>query len=117
MSLARLFDERQNKTLTLDSFDHMGGVDGAIAAHADEVFAKLSSNARHELKPLVGALTRDVARGRDDSITFTAKVADGEEFGSAPARQELVQALVEARLIVQDRKQNLRIAHEAVLRH
>ena len=117
MCLARLFEKRRDKTLTLKSFDNMGGIDGAIAAHAGEIFAKLSSNARHELQPLIGALTRNVTRGPDGSITFTAKVADGEAFGSSPARQELVNALVEARLIVQDREQNLRIAHEAVLRH
>jgi WD40 repeat protein len=117
VSMARLFDEREGKTLTLASFDAMGGVNGAIAAHADGVFASLSSKARQELLPLVSALTRDVTRRPDGSIGFTAKVANGKTFGSTPARQELVGAFVNGRLIVRDAKGNLRIAHEAVLRH
>ncbi len=117
MSLSRLFDERRENLLTLDAFDAMGGVEGAIAAHAQGVFARLGQKARHELPSLIEELTRDVTCRADGTITFTARVANGRVFESTPARRKLVKAFVEDRLLVRGHGQNFRIAHEAILRH
>src|SRR5262249_26323256 len=62
MTLSRLFEARTEKTLTWQAYQAMGGVPGAIAAHPEKVFAKLSTSAQRQLRPLVDALIRDVVR-------------------------------------------------------
>jgi hypothetical protein len=119
MTLSRLFEVRAGVVLTWQAYEAMGGVPGAIASHADAVLARLSSAAGRELRPLVGTLVRDVVRGAQGQIRFTMTQADSA-WVSTPARQELVEHLVEARLLVSDESEPsrkvLRAAHEAVLR-
>src|SRR6187401_2955255 len=45
---------RDRRLLTLDSYRSIGGISGALATHADQVIASMSSSARH--------LTRSVLR-------------------------------------------------------
>jgi hypothetical protein len=119
MTLSQLFEARAGLVLTWLAYEAMGGVPGAIASHADAVLARLSGAARSEVRPLVGALVRDVARGAQGQIRFTMTQADSA-WESTPARRELVEQLVEARLLVRDEpepgRKVLRAAHEAVLR-
>ncbi|EGV28617.1 Sigma 54 interacting domain protein [Thiorhodococcus drewsii AZ1] len=42
-ALRRLFDAREDRQMTLDAYDAMGGLEGAIAEHADDVERGLAS--------------------------------------------------------------------------
>jgi WD40 repeat protein len=119
MTLSRLFEERAGMVLTWHAYEAMGGVSGAIASHADTEVAGLSGVARRELRRLVEALVRDVVRSAQGQIRFTMVQANSA-WESTPARQELVERLVKARLLVRDEPEHgrnvFRAAHEAVLR-
>ena len=116
MTLAQLFERREGAELTFAAYEAMGGVEGAIAAYADGVFARVPPAAQRELDPLVRALVRDVVRSRsDDQVRFTARDADRKVFETSEARKHLVEVLVDGRLLVSDGGK-LRVAHEALLR-
>ena len=71
MTLLRLFEAREGSTLTWKAYHDLGGVPGAIAAHADAVFCAVCPAARRgELKPLVGEMVRDVARDASGRVRF-----------------------------------------------
>jgi WD40 repeat protein len=115
MTLAQLFERREGAKLSFASYEAIGEVEGAIAAHANAVFDQVSPAAQRELGPLVEQLVRDVARRSDRQIRFTAQVADRKAFETSAPRRELVEVLVNRRLLVSD-DGNLRVAHEALLR-
>ena len=106
-------------TLTWQAYEAIGGVSGAIATHADAVLADLLPAVRSELPDLVGKLTRDVTREASGRIRFTATAADAG-WAATPARQALVNRMVQERLLVEDEpepgRKVLRVAHEALLR-
>jgi hypothetical protein len=115
MTLDRLFEKRDGMTLTVKAYGAIGGVEGAIASHADMVFAKMSSAAQRELPALIRAFAEDVTYGEGNQVRFLARSIDRKKFEVGPARQNLVQGFVEARLLVSD-GERLRLAHEALLR-
>jgi WD40 repeat protein len=115
MALAQLFAQRDGAELTFSAYEAMGEVAGAIAAHANVVFAQASPAAQRELDPLVRELVRDVARRSDGQVRFTTRVADRRVFETSAVRRDLVETLVNGRLLVSD-DGHLRVAHEALLR-
>jgi len=119
MTLRRLFEARDGSTLTWKAYQEMGGVPGAIAAHADAVFEAVSPAARRELPDLAGRLVRDVARDASGRIRFVATAAEAGWVSTAP-RRELAERMVASRLLVRDEpdpnRTVLRSAHEALLR-
>lgn len=95
-------------TLTFAAYRALGGLTGALAHQAEEVFAALPAATQVELPALARAL---VTVGEDGTATArSARAAD-----LAPARA-LVDALVAARLLIADGAA-VRIAHEALIRH
>jgi hypothetical protein len=115
MALAQLFERREGMRLTFTSYQAMGNVEGAIATHANTVFAQLPADAQRELDPLVRVLVRDARRRGDGEVRFTAQAADRRAFETTAARRSLVTTLVDGRLLVSD-DNNMRMAHEALLR-
>ena len=115
MSLAQLFEQRDGTELTFTAYEAMGEVDGAIATHANSAFDQAPPAAQRELDPLVRELVRDVTRTSDGQVRFTARVADRNVFETNAARRDLIEKLVNGRLLVSDGS-DLRVAHEALLR-
>ena len=109
MTLSRLFDARDNNTLTFGAYDDMGGLGGAIASHAQEVFEQASPEAQATLDPLLGALVTDI----DRDGTLTVRTLDLATI-SGPAL-ELATLLIEGRLLA-NTDGGVRIAHEALVR-
>ncbi|MFH2008951.1 MAG: protein kinase, partial [bacterium] len=94
---AKLWETRDShqRMLREDSFHSMGGVGGALAAHADEVLSSLSPDDRKLVRSIfVRLVTSDGTRAIVD-------VAELRELsGNTGEVQRLVDYLVEARLLV-----------------
>jgi WD40 repeat protein/energy-coupling factor transporter ATP-binding protein EcfA2 len=111
MTLKRLFDSRDGNTLTYEAYEKMGGLEGAIAAHADGTFALLSPAAQSKLDGLLRSLVADI----EDSGRLTICTPARRDVVTDAASRELVERMMEARLLV-GAGDSVRIAHEALLR-
>lgn len=111
MTLKRLFDARDGNTLTYEAYEKMGGLEGAIAAHADETFRLLSPAAQAKLDGLLRSLVADI----EDSGRLTICTPARRDVVTDAASRELVEKMMEARLLV-GAGDSVRIAHEALLR-
>ena len=111
MTLARLFDARDGRKLTFAAYDAMGGLEGAIAAHAEAVFDTVSP----EGQAMLDALLRALVAGIDGNGRLTIRTPERAAITGDDASRELVDKLTEARLLV-NADGGVRIAHEALLR-
>lgn len=114
MTLGELFEARdpESGTLTVEAYDRLGGLQGAIASRAEAVWASLPEAARAEFPALLKAL---VAGFGDEGGVLTRPVPRAA-FVTSPARAELVDRLTDERLLIAE-ADRLRVAHEALLRH
>lgn len=114
MTLANLFEMRQGNVLTHAAYLSIGGIEGAIASHANSVFFSMPKEYQKELGFVIKMLVRDVSRASDGSIHF---LAVKESIGSfkKDVQIKLIDRFVEGRLLVSD-KATVRVAHEALLR-
>ena len=112
-ALAELWDARDpgSLTITTAALERIGGVDGALARHADSVLARLSAAERRAARALLLRLVTV-----DD--TRASLGADELQAGD-PAQRAALAALIAARLIVvRDTPGGAvhEIAHEALIR-
>jgi hypothetical protein len=93
---ARLWENRDKnrRVLTQQSYDAMGGVAGALAAHADEVLSALPN----EQQALAGAVFQRLVTS--EGTRAIVDVSELHELGDAMAVDRLVSSLVQARLLV-----------------
>jgi formylglycine-generating enzyme required for sulfatase activity len=99
-------------TIGLVDLDALGGVDGALAAHADATLARLPTPQRREARRLLLALVT-IERTR-------SRCEEGDLLGSAQSgdARAALNALVEARLVVAGAGEHgaaYSVAHEALL--
>ena len=113
--LNELYRQRsEDGTLLFSVFAELGGIDGAIAARAEQVVAALEPAQRAAL-PHVLSLLVDLS---EEQGTVTARRAAWSSLQSEEA-QALVRALVEARLFVSELASDVAsfgVTHEALLR-
>jgi hypothetical protein len=112
----RLWDARdkQRKLLTRAAYDHMGGVGGAFARHADEVAAAVPAQSQQLLRAIMTRLV---------TIDRTRAVVDHEELiGLSADRAEaerIIDQLVRARLVLLHVEPNagttVEIVHEVLI--
>lgn len=86
------------------------GLEGAIAGHAEAVFATVSPAGQATLDTLLRSLVADI----DDDGRLTLRTPDPDAVADDEASRELVDKMTEARLLVSD--VSVRVAHEALLR-
>jgi len=118
-TLDRLYQQRDaDNTLTQAAYQQMGGLEGALAAHAEAVFLSCSPGAQAAFPRLMRTLVTL------NSLTDTPTTGRRTLHDQAPidlALDELLQAFIQARLVVTDRTPNgmsvARVAHEALLHH
>ncbi len=104
-------------TLTFADYRALGGLEGAIAQRAEEVFAAIAQRdprAAAALPPVFAALVRVTPESASGGAVSAAMPR--ERFREVPGGPELVNALIEARLLVSDQGE-VRVAHEALLEH
>ena len=116
-ALYRLYEQDKNTgCLSLNEYHAIGGVAGAIRQHAEDALKRVGSDAEpdkaldHVFETLVEVDEHEVA---------TRRRATRAEIGSGKRENRLVDALIEARLLVSDNGDaesgTVEVAHEALL--
>jgi WD40 repeat protein/DNA-binding SARP family transcriptional activator len=121
-TLTELADRSEDGTLTLGAYRDLGGVDGAIAARAEDLVLSLRPDARAGVRRLFQQLvvvgpTGEPTRRRALVSEVESAVPDGDVEGL----DGVVETWAQARLLTLDRDPDSRqptveVAHEALLR-
>ncbi|QTF94204.1 AAA family ATPase [Halomonas sp. BM-2019] len=112
----------QRRVLSFDSYQALGGLEGALAQRAEETFEGLPEAVQKALPAVLAALV--TVDPRQDKPAAARRVPL-DAVASTPEATALVDALIQARLLVADRtdgsdgkgKVVVRVAHEALLAH
>lgn len=115
-TLAELFHSRSSDVITLDSYERLGGVSGALASRAEYIFAQLDGPSRTVAKQV---LMRLVAMSEVDAPT-RRRVRVSELNHLRPDR--VIDAFTRGRLLVTDldpvtHTPTIEVAHEALFSH
>ena len=113
-ALTQLWSRRQGALLTHGAYTAIGGVEGALARHADACYAALSPSDQGEARRVLLQLVRP-GEGTED----TRRLATRQELGDA--RWPLARRLADDRLVVTSRDaagdDTVEVVHEALIRH
>ncbi len=112
-TLTELWAQQQQGWLTHAAYGAIGGVEAALANHAERVYAQLAGGDRHEMQRIFVQLVQP-------GVEASRRLATLDEVG--PTRWDLVSRLASARLVVTDRdaltgEQTVEIVHEALIRY
>jgi hypothetical protein len=116
-TLEQLYERRTpDGTLTLAAYRELGGLEGAIGSRAEAVYQKLPDAARDAFDPVWRKLVTICDEGEP-----TRRRADYAAVAYLPPQRQLVDALIENRLLIADGAadggRTVSVAHEALLRH
>lgn len=117
-TLAELYEDRDKpaRTLTFETYNKIGGVEGAIGKRAAETFAGLPEDARAALPEILSLLVSVHADGEQASVRRRAPLSD---LQGTPGRKRLTEGLIQARFLTTDQQKDVPVAylaHEALLR-
>jgi hypothetical protein len=117
-TLNELFRRRDGRVLTYRAYRELGGLEGALANHAESTLAALPSEVQAALPALLRAL---VTAGEGDHEPVVSRRVPLEPLRVDPIGRRLLDVLIDARLILTDRDDQMKpvagIAHEALLTH
>ena len=117
-TLNELFRRRDGRTLTCEAYRALGGMEGALANHAEATLAALPPEVQAALPALLRAL---VTAGEGDHEPVVSRRVPLEPLRVDPIRRRLLDVLIDARLLLTDRDDRMQpvagIAHEALLTH
>ncbi|MEN8649519.1 hypothetical protein ABCR94_02405 [Streptomyces sp. 21So2-11] len=108
-ALLETWRRRRGRTLTEASYDAIGGVRGAIAHTAEEVYTGFSPDQARTARAL---LLRLISPG--DGTQDTRRPAARDELGTTPTADRVLERLVRARLLTTD-DGTVNLAHEALI--
>jgi WD40 repeat protein len=116
-ALHRLYHQRTaSGLLTFEAYEAIGGVEGALARHAEETFTLLAADVQAVFPEVVRELVRVESSERN---AFTRRPAALASVTRNRARKAFVDAFIGARLFVgalaDDATPTVMIAHEALL--
>ncbi|MCM2388321.1 hypothetical protein [Streptomyces albipurpureus] len=112
-ALLETWHRRSGRILTTTGYEEAGGLDGAVATTAENLYTHLTASQQNTLRQL---LLRLVAPGHDDSPDTRRPLTRGEfdAFRTSGDSNGLIEALAQARLVTLD-DQSLELTHEALL--
>jgi len=118
-TLEELYKQRTDKgILTYEAYKKLGGVEGALAQRAEEVYTGLEPKVQSAFGTVLHAL---VSIGQAEEETITRKYAPLDAVTATPETKALVEVFVKARLFITDLDDNgnavVSVAHEALLQH
>ncbi len=116
-TLTQLYDMRTpSGMLTFEHYNSLGGIEGAIASHAESVFKGLDKAVRKRFAHVFNQLTSCDENGR-----YLRKWAVRAHLASDNNARVLVDAFIDARLLVSERNPDgvevVTIAHESLYIH
>lgn len=118
-TLDQLWHQRDIETgmLTFTSYEKLGGMEGALAGHAEQIFTAQSEPVQSALPSVLRAL---VTVGQGEQVKPLARTVPLTTFPAGTAQRDLVEAFLapEARLLTASSDGSgaqIRIAHEALL--
>ncbi len=109
-ALRKTWEEREGRTLTVAGYRHSGGIRGAVARSAEQVYTLATPAQRPILRDL---LLRLVVTGPDGE-PLRVRVPR-RQLATDPEHEQLIELLVGARLLTSD-DGVVQLAHEAVAR-
>jgi hypothetical protein len=117
-TLNQLFRRRDGRTLTCQAYRALGGLEGALANHAEATLATLP----HEVEAALPALLRALVTAEEgDRELVVSRRVPLEPLRIDPICRRLLDVLIDARLLLTDRDAWMQpvagIAHEALLTH
>ena len=118
--LEELYQRRRDgRVLTLDAYDELGGLNGALGKRADQVFDELPPDVQAALPQVLGLLVNPSSSDDDHA---TARTAPLSEFPEGSRHRKLIDALRDARVLGYDdpdesEEPMVRVTHEALLNH
>lgn len=115
-ALTELWERGERGALTLAAYEEIGGLAGAIATEAEDLYTQLHENDRAIARRVFGALVMPGEGGPD-----TRRRALRSELGAEPRTSDLVDRFGSVRLLSFDRhplsrEPTVELAHEALLR-
>jgi WD40 repeat protein len=117
--LDALFQERvDDDILTFEAYEKLGGIEGALARRAEEIYQKLPPDAQQELPFVFRSL---VTLEKSDVLKPMARRILLENITSNEARRAFIDAFIRERLVISDQNDMgqsvVRIAHESLITH
>ncbi len=120
-TLDQLFEARHGHKLTLQAYQDLGGIQGALAGHADATYAKLPSDQHRHLARTL--FLRLIEPGQTEQDTTRRRATYSEltlpDVEQTRILQETADVFVNARLLVTDQtgdKRTIEVSHEALIR-
>lgn len=108
-ALRETWNHSDGRTLTLAAYRLAGGIDGAVARTAEQIYAQLDPAARHALRAMLLRLVTVF----DDGAVARRRV-DPRELVAATGHFPVLDSMIAARLVTVD-ESGARLAHEALL--
>ncbi|MFD6108595.1 helix-turn-helix domain-containing protein [Streptomyces yangpuensis] len=112
-ALMATWRQREGATLTVAGYERTGGIQGAVARTAEEVFARLYPAEQNTLRRILVRLVH-VADGTGATRRRMARTALMEQLADAGPASAALDSFVRARLITMD-SDTVEITHEALL--
>lgn len=112
-ALLATWDQREGATLTVAGYERTGGIQGAIARTAEEVFTRLYPAEQNTLRRVLVRLVH-VADGTGATRRRMSRTALMEQLADAGPAAAALDTFVRARLITMD-SDTVEITHEALL--
>ncbi|MFI5875061.1 hypothetical protein ACIBAH_21880 [Streptomyces sp. NPDC051445] len=112
-ALLTTWQRREGATLTVAGYERTGGIRGAVARTAEDVFAGLYPSEQQTIRRILVRLVH-VADGTGPARCRTSRAALMERSADTDGATAALDAFVRARLITADRD-TVEIAHEALL--
>ncbi len=119
-ALTELFEHRSNHTLTLDSYQTIGGAKGALARKAEEVYENLDPASQEAARQVFLRLIT-LGEGNEDTRRRALQAELLSLGGNSAVMQQVIRAFDRSRLLTFDhdpvtRGPTVEVAHEALLR-
>ncbi|MBD2078710.1 pentapeptide repeat-containing protein [Leptolyngbya sp. FACHB-17] len=120
-ALQQLWEQRSGTELTFDAYRKLGGVTGALNAHAEEIYKQLAARKQENWAKRVLLRLVRTGEGTKDTRQRQAKIdllAMGKDAGEKEAISLVITALVDGRLLVSDRidgQDVIDLSHEALM--
>lgn len=115
-ALLQLWEKRhESQVFSIQTYNDIGGVQGALAKRADELFDTLTVEQQHIARRILMRLTQP-GEGTEDTRRRTSMQELWTWTAERHRVEEVVKTLTDARLLVTSKDEQVEVAHEALIR-